>query len=877
MCEKKKEQGGFRRISACLGIAAWGRETVDLDGDPCVSVSNFIRPELSTGAIMPAAEPIAVIGRGCVLPGALTPATLCRNVRDGVSSVATADPATGDLPLERQPTHRVGGFVRGFETVFDPEGFLRPANEITGLDEVFRWVLHTGREALRECGSADRFLPRAGLVLGNLSYPSLGAVHWASHVWLPGRPAPDPRNRFFSGLPAHFAASALGLGLGSFALDAACASSLYAIKFACDRLWSRSADLMLAGGVSHADALLLHNGFRALSAFSPTGRSRPFHRDADGLVPAEGAGMVALMRLTDARAANFPVLAVIRGVGLSNDGAAGGLLSPSGEGQERAMRQAYAAAGIDPSTVSLVECHATGTPVGDATECRSMARVFADRVDLPIGSVKSNLGHPLTAAGMAGLLKVIGAMETATLPPTLHAGEPMDALRGTMLRLVGKPEPWRGPRRAAVNAFGFGGANAHLIVDPGDDTTGAAVPAPIVASSGSRDEIAVVALSVRAGDGADTHAFQRCVLEGTPDDGPRRAVAIDPRELRFPPADLSEALAQQVLMLDVAREAAAGCVLPRERTAVVVGMGGDLESARHGVSWRFGPVPEPLSAARVTGTMPNIVANRICVQLDLGGPGFTVSAEESSGLVALDLGVRALREGECDAALVGAVDLSHEPAHCAAAAALGLPGRPGDAAVAVVLKRLADARRDGDPVLAVVAADDQPPDLTVGDFGVPGTPQLDPASLFGRPHAAVGLLAVATAVTVLHHRTVALPGHPLVPSPRLRAVEVAVNTLGATAHRVRLRAGEAGRWSVRPAPRLLVFSGRDRAEVVAGAKAGKISDRGPARLAVVVGEDDPGAAGAAVRRACDWLGGHAPRPAGAAYRDQPLRAAAPLV
>ncbi|MBM7809963.1 3-oxoacyl-(acyl-carrier-protein) synthase/3-hydroxymyristoyl/3-hydroxydecanoyl-(acyl carrier protein) dehydratase [Saccharothrix algeriensis] len=669
----------------------------------------------------------------------------------------------GSWGLPREADEGRGGVVRGFEAVFDPGGFRVPAAELAGLDEVFRWVLHAGREALRECGG-EHLLPRAALVLGTLSYPSPGAVRWAAGAWLSAGPGADPRDRFFSGLPAHLAARALGLGLGGFALDAACASSLYAVKLACDRLSRGAADLVLAGGVSHADPVLLHRGFRELAALSPTGRSRPFHRDADGLVPAEGAGVVALVRLADARAAGMPVAAVIRGVGLGNDGAAGGLLVPSGEGQERVLRQTYRAAGVDPATVSLVECHATGTPVGDATEARAVARVFAGRRDLPIGSVKANLGHALAAAGMAGLLKVVGALRAGVVPPAPHADEPAEALRGTALRLVREPEEWRGPRRAAVNAFGFGGANAHVVLDAGDDGGGGGVGAPLPpdrtgrpaahrsGSAGVEDRVgvAVVGLAVRVG-GVGTAEFRRGVRAGEPRGGPVEAVEVGLPGLRFPPADLADALGQQLLVLDAATEAARGRALPRDRTAVVVGMGGDLRAARHGVSWRHGGDVPPLTAAGVTGTMPNLVANRISVQLDLAGPGFTVSAEEGSGLVALDVAAQALRAGECDAALVGAVDLAHEPAHRAAAVALGLPDAPGDAAVALVLRRLDDADRAGEPVLAVLDDGAAPPDLTVGDLGRPGAPHLDPTALFGRPHAAVGLLAVAAAITALDH------------------------------------------------------------------------------------------------------------------------------
>src|SRR6185503_1163343 len=193
--------------------------------------------------------------------------------------------------------------------------------------------------------------------------------------------------------PAHLVARAIGFQERSFALDAACASSLYALRLACDMLHDRRTDVMLAGGVCHVDDLILHLGFTALQAISMSGRSRPFHRDADGLVPAHGAALVVLKRLDDAERAGDHILGVIRAVGLSNDGRSRGLLVPSEEGQVRALGAAYTMAGLDPREVSLVECHATGTPVGDGVEIRGMKRVYEGARDVPVGSLKSNLGH----------------------------------------------------------------------------------------------------------------------------------------------------------------------------------------------------------------------------------------------------------------------------------------------------------------------------------------------------------------------------------------------------------------------------------------------------------------------------------------------------
>ncbi len=199
---------------------------------------------------------------------------------------------------------------------------------------------------------------------------------------------------------------------------------------------------MVAGAVNRTDDLFIHIGFCALKAMSRTGRSRPFAADADGLVPAEGAAFVVLKRLDDAVANGDEILGVIRGVGLSNDGNAGGFLSPAQAGQVTAMKAAYAMSGLKPSDISLLECHATGTPVGDSTEIRTSAQVFDGNEDLPIGSLKSNLGHLITVAGVAGLLKVLGALRTGTRPPSRPVERPLDAIDGTPLRILQEPEPW---------------------------------------------------------------------------------------------------------------------------------------------------------------------------------------------------------------------------------------------------------------------------------------------------------------------------------------------------------------------------------------------------------------------------------------------------
>jgi 3-hydroxymyristoyl/3-hydroxydecanoyl-(acyl carrier protein) dehydratase/malonyl CoA-acyl carrier protein transacylase len=332
-------------------------------------------------------------------------------------------------------------------------------------------------------------------------------------------------------------------------------------------------------------------------------------------------------------------------------------------------------------------------------------------------------------------------------------------------------------------------------------------------------------------------------------------------------------LGQQVLLLEVAREAVAGVRLPPERTAVLIGMGTDPETARIHARQRLDAWPAhagagegfspPLTAARVLGSMANITANRVGVQLDLAGPAFAVCAEEASGSVALELAVRALRAREIDAAVVGAVDLSDEPVHRAAAAELRLSARPADAAVVVVLKRLADARADGDRVIALV--DDPTPgdaDLVIGDRG------FDPAELFGAPHAARGLLGVAAAALALRHRAAPRIGLPAEPRPAAATADVVTAVLGAPPHRIRLRAADAEPWALTPPPALQVYSGADLSGVLTAAAAGIEGTTGPARLAVVARDHTQLAEQLAAARR--WLADGSARPDGVAFRETPL-------
>ncbi|OPC77947.1 hypothetical protein B4N89_37570 [Embleya scabrispora] len=784
---------------------------------------------------------IAIVGRGCVLPGALTPAELWDTVVSGavrLTPFSIGRPTAGPEWSGADPASTVFGHVTGFEERFDPYGLAIDAEQIKGLDPTVRWVVHATRQALAE---VDRLglHRRTGLVLGNISCPTTSMVAYAEDVWLRSQPAevraewprhdrhsPIPMSRFCFGLPAQLVAQAFELRAGAVVLEAACASALYAIELACRKLHFRQADLMVAGALNGGAPEIISHGMGRLGALSPSARSRPFHREADGLVPAEGTAMVALMRLEDALVADVPVLGVIRGIGATNDGGRGGMLVPDGGQQQRAMSLAYRAAGIDPKTVSLLECHATGTAVGDTVELGCAARIFAERTDLPIGSVKGNLGHPLTAASGAALLKVLGAMEHGTLPPTVGADDANEALRGTPLRPLARPEEWRGLRRAAVSGFGFGGVNAHLVVDAWNTADRASTSFPGVAVPGPagrrRHRVAIVGLGARVGDGDTTGDFVEALLTGEPRLRPPRTVELRVDGLRMPPNDMLQTSGEHLLVLEAARDAARALTLPDERTMVLVGVGSatvhaefsvwhnrtTLEARRSAAAAASSEdrVADPLNCPPWSlGGLGNIAANRISAQLRLTDASVAVCAEEASGIRALDLAVDAIGSGASDAALVGAVDLASTVVHRSVVRDLGLPGAEGNAAVVLALKRLDHARRDGDPILAVIGpqgedgdadeASQGTVDLVVGDLDPLSAPaerpdRLDPSGLFGRPHCAAGLLSVACAAVALYHRTVPVVGAQASSRAELARAKVTVAPLGAPPAELLLSAGD---------------------------------------------------------------------------------------
>ncbi len=417
--------------------------------------------------------PIAIVGMGGVFPEAYNLTTFWDNIAHKKSAVKTIPPERWIAPFDAMVSTD-GEPDKAFTTQaalidhfdFNAKGFLLAEELLAPLDPLFHLTLEAGRQAFDAADTHALNPDRVGVVLAAIALPTDGASRWARKVVGSAyanqmlsqagvdtqfKAQPFDSIESFSAqvtyLPAALLAAALGLKGGAVTLDAACASSLYAVKLACDQLISGKMDVMLAGGVSRPDSLYTQVGFTQLKALSKSGRCAPFDQSADGLVVGEGAGIIVLKRVEDALAHNDQILGLIRGIGLSND-LRGNLLAPDSEGQLRAMRAAYETCGWQPEDVDLIECHGAGTPLGDQTELFSLRKLWqkepCDR-KCAIGSVKSMVGHLLTGAGAASLIKTVLAMQHKTLPPSLnfHQAPAKSPLHNSPFDVQTETAPWR--------------------------------------------------------------------------------------------------------------------------------------------------------------------------------------------------------------------------------------------------------------------------------------------------------------------------------------------------------------------------------------------------------------------------------------------------
>jgi myxalamid-type polyketide synthase MxaB len=419
-------------------------------------------------------EPVAVIGMGCRFPGAPDPAAFWELLRRGGDAISEVPGDRWDVDAYYDPDPgkpgkmytRWGGFLKEVDG-FSPAFFGISPREAASMDPQQRLLLEVSWEALENAAVAPERLQnaRVGLFVG------AGATDYCELMVMQGPAAIDPYNgtgtafSISSGRLSYF----LGVQGPSIALDTACSSSLAAVHLAVVSLRNRESDLALAGGVNLIGSPDSFVSLCKARMLSPDGRCKTFDASANGYVRAEGCGVLVLKRLSDALAASDNILAVIRGSAVNHNGRSSGLTVPSGPAQQALIREALANAGLKPADVSYVEAHGTGTAVGDPIEVGALANVFAGRPGpLLIGSVKSNVGHLEWAAGVCGLIKVILSMRHSRIPASLHLKDPNPHLDwGSLpLRVVTELTPWpEGRRIAGVSSFGFGGTNAHVLLE----------------------------------------------------------------------------------------------------------------------------------------------------------------------------------------------------------------------------------------------------------------------------------------------------------------------------------------------------------------------------------------------------------------------------
>ena len=462
-------------------------------------------------------EPIAIIGIGCRFPGGVDgPDSLWQLLltrTDAIREVPASrwtreDYAALDPDEVRANAAHYGGFLDGVDQ-FDPYFFGIAPREAITMDPQHRLVLEVCWEALERAGqAADRW---RGSLTG--VFVGITSNDYATHLRLTDPSCLDVYSA--SGNVHNSAAGRVSYVLGlhgpSMAIDTACSASLTAIHLACQSLRLGESDMALAGGVNSIltpDALVSFNKRGMMAA---NGRCKTFDEAADGFVRSEGCGMLALKRLSDAVAADDPILAVIRGSAVNQDGPSSGLTVPNGPAQEAVLRKALRVARVKPSEVAYVEAHGTGTSLGDPIELEALDAVMSEGrapdVPLVVGAIKTNLGHLEAASGVAGLIKVVLALQHDTIPANLHFNRlnPAITLRHMTVNVPTAPVAWppgASPRIAGVSAFGFSGTNAHVVLAEAPPTAVAtavhARPAHLVAISGkSAPAVGAIARSWR--------------------------------------------------------------------------------------------------------------------------------------------------------------------------------------------------------------------------------------------------------------------------------------------------------------------------------------------------------------------------------------------